>query len=473
MNPLLSPRNLTSIGYHYFFDPGRVTRYSPEQMARYRDRALRRVVRYAATVPFYQEKFAAAHIDASAIQGIKDIGKLPFSSKEEFVHGFPDKMLPKGYKRPTMVVSTGGSTGKHLSMFVDFTVAAEGVGAGIRVLTRYHLHPRRTRYVSIGNFQAGKPDAVSYDLLHAHAQSAHITSNARQMSAFAPMPELMAQLDAFRPQVIYSYPTTFLHLALMKKKGMGVHLNPSLLVSGGTMLDSYTRKTIVDGFHCPVINSYGSTEGGVEATIAFECIEGIWHVNHDFFHLETIDAEQNVLADGERGRIVLTRLYGKATPVIRYTGMEDWVSLCSDYDCSCGLRTPTLQGGVEGRLSNSIITPDGRVYPAASFADVHLALMKLGTQKVSQFQIIQNSLTDIEIDLVFDEALRSIGPSVETVIEEIRRMHQDKTGPSVTITVKEVPSIPAFTNKPAPLIISKLSNQERDKALQAETSSAH
>ena len=473
MNPLLSPRNLFPIGYHYLFDPGRVTRYSPQRMARYRDKALRRVVRYAATVPFYQEKFAAAHVDASTIHGIADIGKLPFSSKEEFVHGFPDKMLPKGYRRPTMVVSTGGSTGKHLSMFVDFTVAAEGMGAGVRVLTRHNLNPRTTRFVSIGNFQPGKPDAVSSDLLHAPAQSAHLTRNAREMSAFAPIPELMAELDAFRPQVILCYPATLQHLAMMKKKGMGEHLNPSLIISGGSVLDSYARKVIVDEFHCPVINSYGSTEGGIEAAIAFECLEGIWHVNHDFFHLETIDADHNVLSDGERGRIVLTRLYGKATPVIRYTGMEDWISLCSDYDCSCGMRTPTLQGGVEGRLSNSIFTPDGRVYPAASFADVHLALMKLGTQKVSQFQIIQNSLNDIEIDLVFDESLRSSGPSVETVIEEVRRIHQEKTGPTVKISVKEVPSISAPTNKPAPLIISRLSAQELEKALQNEAQSSH
>jgi phenylacetate-CoA ligase len=469
MNPLLSPRNLFPIGYHYLFDPGRVTRYSPQRMARYRDKALRRMVRYAATVPFYQEKFAAAKVDVASIRGIEDIGKLPFSSKEEFVRGFPDKMLPKDYRRQTMVVSTGGSTGKHLSMYTDFTVATGGIGAGVRVLTRHHLHPRRTRYVSIGNFQPGKPDAVGHELLTAHAQSVGLVRNMRQMSAFTPMPELMKALDEFDPQVLYSYPTTLQHLAMMKQQGAGEHLNPSLIVSGGCILDSYARKTIVDAFQCPVINSYGSTEGGTEAAIAFECLEGIWHVNHDFFHLEAIDANQHVLPDGERGRIVMTRLYGQATPVIRYTGMEDWISLCSDYDCSCGLRTPTLQGGVEGRLSNSIVTPDGRVYPAASFADVHLALMKLGTQKVSQFQIIQNSLTDIEIDLVFDEKLRSIGPSVETVIEEIRRLHQEKTGSVVKITVREVSSVSAPANKPAPLIISKLCAGDREKVLQRES----
>jgi len=90
----------------------------------------------------------------------------------------------------------------------------------------------------------------------------------------------------------------------------------------------------------------------------------------------------DVVEPGKIGHIVVTRLFGKATPLIRYTGMDDWVTLGEEYKCSCGLCTPIFKNGVEGRLSTSVYLPDGKIFPSASFAILSVVLKDLRTRKV-------------------------------------------------------------------------------------------
>jgi len=65
----------------------------------------------------------------------------------------------------------------------------------------------------------------------------------------------------------------------------------------------------------------------------------------------------DVVDFGKKGHIVLTRMLGRGTPFIRYTEMDDWATILQE--CECVLRTPIIKGGVEGRMSTSVILPDG------------------------------------------------------------------------------------------------------------------
>jgi len=74
----------------------------------------------------------------------------------------------------------------------------------------------------------------------------------------------------------------------------------------------------------------------------------------DFFHLEAVDECFEPVSPGERGRLVITRLWGNGTPIIRYTGMEDWITLGNGESCSCGLKSPIFGKPVEGRILSNI-----------------------------------------------------------------------------------------------------------------------
>jgi len=201
-------------------------------------------------------------------------------------------------------------------------------------------------------------------------------------------------------------------------------------------------------------NTYASCESGAE--IAFECTKRNWHIHSDFFHIEAVDENMQPVAPGKRGRLILTRLWGTGTPFIRYTGMEDWITLSDDKQCDCGLHSPIFGNPVEGRVMSNIILPNGKVFPPSSFLFITSVLRDLNEFKVKRYQIIQKKLDEIEILLVIDEYLRDKGASFEEIAKRIKKVYTKETGPDVKIIVKEVKEIKddPDSGKPAPLVIS-------------------
>jgi len=74
LNPLISLPLLKG----YILDPGRIQRSNLEQLNKFRDKALQKILKYAYKVPLYHEKYKKAEIHPSDIKGIRDIVKLPF-----------------------------------------------------------------------------------------------------------------------------------------------------------------------------------------------------------------------------------------------------------------------------------------------------------------------------------------------------------------------------------------------------------
>jgi phenylacetate-CoA ligase len=464
MNPFLNPVTGLPFIKDFIFDPGRSQRYNFKQMQNYRDKVFRKIIKYAYTVPVYHKKYKKAGVHPEDIRGIKDITKLPFISKKDIIENFPNDIVPIGYnKNKAQVVCTSGSTGKPVSLYNDFPTTAKGVGILIRELRFFNLHWRKTRSVHIGNFSPNKADIATEKLLLSKVNSIINLKNHLKMNCFDPIQDIIKKLDKFQPDLIISYPSTFQQIAYFKKNGHGTNINPKILFVGGYVLDEYTRNYVEEAFGCRMLNVYASAESTVN--IAFECYNGNWHIHHDFFHVEAIDENMDVIDFEKRGHIVMTRMFGKGTPFIRYTGMDDWVTLESECECECGLRTPIIKTGVEGRMSTSVILPDGRSFPAASFAILSVMLNDLKTRKVKQFQIVQKKIDEIDILLVIDDNLREEKPSVEFIIEKAKKVYKKKVGPDVKINVKEVKNIKSTPGKPSPLVISKIDKNEVLKTL--------
>ena len=145
------------------------------------------------------------------------------------------------------------------------------------------------------------------------------------MNAFSPIQDVVKKLDEFQPDLINSYPITFQNLAYLKRKGYGKNINPKVITVGGYVLDEYTQQYVEEAFGCQMLNTYGTAESS--ANIAFECRKGTWHINHDFFHIEAIDNKGEIVENGKRGHMLYTKMFGKGTPFIRYTGIDDWITI--------------------------------------------------------------------------------------------------------------------------------------------------
>jgi phenylacetate-CoA ligase len=465
VNPLLNPKNSLPLVKAYFMDSGRQKNYSYKQMEKYRDKALKKIVKYAYTIPMYHDKYRQNGIHPSDIKGIRDIEKLPMISKNDLRENYPNRLLPIGYnKDKAFVICTGGTTGKSVSIYTDIFTMGKLVGLAMREVKPFGLNIRKSRSVHIGNFNENRMDLVSQQNLLKPVKS-FISFNILNIDVNTPAKEIIEKLDSFKPDIILSYPAVLQHLAYIMRKGYGKNIKPKVLYCGGAMLDDYTRRYVQDTFGCPLLNTYQAVEA--QGIIATECTHGTWHVHHDFYNVEVIDANGELVDPGKRGHLLLTRLFGRGTPIIRYNGMDDWVKILPYQECECGLSTPVIKDGVEGRKRANIVLPDGKVFPPGAFCFIEPVLVKHNTYKVKQYQVIQKKIDEIEVLLVIDESLRNEGVSVDQIKKEILEIYQKKAGSGVNISVIEVEEIkhPTDANKPAPIVISHVSQKEGYKVL--------
>ena len=120
MNSFYSPIFLSKVLKSYLFDINRLGNLNDEKLRRYQDKHLRKMVKFAYTVPLYHDKYKKAGIHPEDINGIKDIKKLPMVSKYDFKKYYPDGIISSKINKNKLIeVSTSGTTGKSLSMYVD------------------------------------------------------------------------------------------------------------------------------------------------------------------------------------------------------------------------------------------------------------------------------------------------------------------------------------------------------------------
>jgi phenylacetate-CoA ligase len=132
----------------------------------------------------------------------------------------------------------------------------------------------------------------------------------------------------------------------------------------GPDLDGSLRKMLEGVWHCPVFDNYGTHEVGLPA---FECQEkdGL-HLMEDMFIVEVADVDTDqIVPDGEKGNLVMTSLYRKHPPLIRYN-LRDYVRIVSDgrRRCSCGSSTRKMDHFL-GRSDDMVKIRGTNVFPMA------------------------------------------------------------------------------------------------------------
>lgn len=175
----------------------------------------------------------------------------------------------------------------------------------------------------------------------------------RGFSFLQPIGELSAQLEAFAPDVIATYPTMALLLAEHARGGR-LAVAPRQICTGGETLSRGMRAAIERGFGCRVADSYGASEC---LAIAAECRCGTLHLNADWVILESVDERYAPVPDGEIGHTtLLTNLANHLQPLIRYD-LGDRIRLHRE-PCACGSPLPGID--VEGRSDELLSLRDAR-----------------------------------------------------------------------------------------------------------------
>jgi len=464
MNPFLNPLFSARIIKRYLTDVDRAWKKNSDEIKRYQNRALKRMLKYAYQVPLYRNKYKKAGVHPDDIRGIEDLHKLPLITKEDIIQGFPDEIVPPGYNRNNAyLVGTSGSSGRPMSMYKDIEYITVEALAGVRQLKAYGMNWRKTRITNIGDFSV--PTTTDEECLKkgllGNLSAFFSLNNYQNLYTGEEAKVLLKKMETFEPELLIGYTSVLMGIASLKMRGMGEKVNPKYIISSGEVLDGYSRKYIQQAFETCVLNLYATTEGG---SIAFECLKGNLHINSDFVHVEILDKNGDSVEENEFGSIVITRLYPGGTPIVRYTGLHDIGSLKDGY-CDCGMHTPLLKT-LEGRKKDAIILPDGRIFPPATIPmPLAEAASKFNTYQIKRFQFVQRNLDDIEIRIEIDDEQRNKGVTVNELLEEIKKNYQKLVGANVRLEVKEVEEVEKMGSTSPPLIISKLDKKRIEEAL--------
>lgn len=443
MNPFFNPLFLCRVLKWYLEDP----RMNNEKLRRFQNNAFKTMLRYAYTVPLYKEKYESAGINPHDIRGLEDIKKLPCITKEDLRRNFPTRVVPPSFQtRSAIVAATSGTTGRSLSLYADWSLVIRSMLGFRRALLEHDILWQKTRMSLLLDLSENSFENEYF--LQSIFSTVKRVIPMRQIQILdirrSPI-ELMEQINSFEPEVILGYPFVVLQLATLKMRGYGAKIAPKWIGTSGAVFDRYSRRFVEETFHTPLFDIYAATESGI---IAFECEEGRYHVCSNLVFLECLQDGHDA-SSGHPGLLTVTRLYGKATPLIRYQGIDDVVTL-SPNGCSCGLAGDILEG-IHGRVSQSIVLPDGRMALVSVFEQcIGEVLYEKKVNKIKRIQIVQNRIDVIELRILFDEHLHDTGGPAEETLSLIHHKLQQRLKNQLEIRLKEVER---FDEK-APYILS-------------------
>ncbi len=167
---------------------------------------------------------------------------------------------------------------------------------------------------------------------------------------------------------------------------------PSLKVCIVTseMLFDNDKTLLKKQFGIPVVNEYGAAELGL---IAFQNTNDEWVVNSDDLFIEILDEHNKPVPYGKEGKVVITSLYNKAHPFIRYQ-LGDIGTLSEEST----LQKPILKSLV-GRTNDIAILPSGKRAAGLTFYYVTKTIIE-NDGNVKEFIIEQLTLDTFKISYV-------------------------------------------------------------------------
>jgi phenylacetate-CoA ligase len=160
------------------------------------------------------------------------------------------------------------------------------------------------------------------------------------------------------------------------------------------MCTNTDRLILEKGFGVKVANEYGCAEMDV---LAFEDENFDWVMSSENVYFEVVDDKGNVIPQGEAGRLIITSLFNKAMPFIRYE-LGDIAKLGKNIN-----NYPVLSDLI-GRTNEFAILPNGRKVPALTFYYITKTMIQ-EEFNIKEFVIKQTSVYDFVFEYVADNNL--------------------------------------------------------------------
>ena len=398
-----------------YFEP-QIERASREQITAWQDeRLVSTVKRVYETVPYYRQKMDEKGVKPEDIEGVKDLHKLPFLSKEDLRKQYPFGLLAVPLSDCVRVHSTSGTTGRRVVACYTQNDIDLWEGCCARALT------------AAG---ATKDDIVQvcygYGLFTGgaglHGGSHKVGSLTLPMSSGNTDRQLQFMTD-LGSTILCCTPSYAAYLAeTITERGLKDRIKLKSGIFGAEAWTEEMRHDIEDKLGIKAYDIYGLTEISGPG-VAFECSQQSgMHINEDHFIAEIINPKTGeVLPYGEKGELVFTSITKEAFPLLRYRTKD--ICVLNAEPCACG-RTHVRMAKPMGRSDDMLIVKGVNVFPS----QIETVLMNDGYPANYQIIVTREHNSDrieVQVEMTpekFSDSIKDITKREKQLVNDLKAM---------------------------------------------------
>src|SRR5436190_6495670 len=383
----------------------------------------------------YRTKCDAAGADPDDLRSLSDLGRFPFTTKQDLRDGYPFGLFAVPRSQVVRVHASSGTTGKPT--VVGYTAGDIDRWASLMARSIRAAGGRPGDIVHIaygyGLFTGG---------LGAHYGAERLGCTVVPMSGGQTEKQVQLIVD-FRPDVIMVTPSYMLNIAeefVRQGRDPREH-SLKIGIFGAEPWTEAMRADIEHRLDIDAVDLYGLSEV-IGPGVAAECVESkdgavIWE---DHFYPEVINADTGaVLPDGERGELVFTSLTKEALPVIRYR-TRDLTSLLPPT-----ARSMRRMAKVTGRTDDMLIIRGVNVFPS----QIEELLLKLaGLAPHYQLELTREGHLDrLAVKVECLESISADGPRRSRLQGELQGSIKAMIGIATQVVVCDPGSIERSSGK--------------------------
>ncbi|MEG0381889.1 MAG: phenylacetate--CoA ligase [Christensenella sp.] len=400
---------------------------------------LKYTVRYCYdNVAHYRKKLDKIGLKPEHIKTLKDIEKLPYTTKDDLRENYPYGMFAVPMKQIVRVHGSSGTTGNPT--IVGYTRHDLDMWTGLvaRVACAAGVVPDDIAQISFGYGLFTGGFGLHYGLERVGASVIPVSSgNTKRQIKF---------MQDFGSTVLISTPSYAMYLG-ETAQSMGVDfkkLKLRLGLFGGEGHTKEMQQQIEKYLNITDTENYGLSEV-IGPGFSGECyMQDGMHMADDEFIAEIIDPDTGeVLPMGERGELVITSLTKEALPILRYRTKD--ITRLNDEPCKCG-RTSTRMDKVSGRTDDMLIIRGVNVFPS------QIEGVLLGMNDVApHYELVlttEKHLDRIEVKVeVADESLLTSYSALEALRTKIANSIFTMLNIHVKVTLAEPQALKRFEGK--------------------------
>ncbi len=388
-------------------------------------------------IPHYTKKFDEIGLKPKHIQTLKDIEKIPFTTKDDLRENYPYSMLAVPLKDVVRIHASSGTTGNPT--VVGYTRNDVEMWANLvaRIACAAGALPTDIAQISFGYGLFTGGFGLHYGLEKVGVTVIPVSSGNTERQ--------LKIMQDFQSTILISTPSYAMYLgeAAQKLNIDFKHFKLRLGLFGGEGHTKEMQKQIEKHLNIKDTENYGLSEV-IGPGFSGECyIQNGMHIAEDHFISEVIDEEGNILNMGEKGELVVTSLTKEALPVLRYR-TKDITSL-DDAPCKCG-RTSMRMMKLSGRTDDMLIIRGVNVFPS-QIEGVLLSMKELAPH----YEIIiftEKFMDKLEVKVeVADPAYLTSYSALEGLQEKIRHNIFTILNMNVKVTLVEPQTLRRFEGK--------------------------